>query len=194
MAPGLLHVGGMSSERTQRRHPRYPQRSPALVEVEQAKRRSRIVRGTLSDVSRDGIGLRLVLVEPLAKPGTHVVIRFWSAGKAFSVPANVIWSTQDSADKDATVGVRLALRRARPEARRAFRRWAAAMERARESPGALPGREQLECRLAALTGELEGLFRLIEGDDELDESALREVDASAERLQNAITVLQLRSR
>lgn len=152
-----------------------------------------MLRGTLSDVSRDGLGLRLVLPEPIAEPGTRVVIRFWSGQEAFSVPADIVWSTQDLADKDATVGVRLALKRARPSARRAFQRWAASMERSR-APGALPAREQLECRLAALSGELEVLFQLIQSEDALDEAALREADAAAERLQNAINVLQLRSR
>jgi hypothetical protein len=184
----------MRSQRTQqRRSPRYPQRAPALVEIEQSKRGSRILRGTLSDVSKNGLGLRLVLAEPIAEPGTHVVIRFWSEGEIFSVPADVVWSSQNGEDSDATVGVRLALKRARPEARRAFQRWAAAMERTR-APGALPPREQLECRLAALTGELEVLFKLIEGDEALDEASLREADAAAERLQNAINVLQLRNR
>lgn len=176
-----------------RRAPRYPQRAPALVEIDQERRGKRIVRGTLSDVSRNGIGLRLVLPEPVAVPGTHVVIRFWSEGEAFSVPADVVWSAQNASEQDATVGVRLALQRARPPARRAFRRWAAAMERTR-APGALPAREQLECRLAALTGELAVLFQLIQSEDALDEAALREADAAAERLQNAINVLQLRSR
>jgi hypothetical protein len=183
----------MRLNHTHRRAPRYPQRAPALVEIAYDKQGSRVVRGTLSDVSRNGMGLRLVTEEPIAAPGTHVVIRFSSGGEVFSVPADVVWSTQESGDKDATIGVRLALKRARPQARKAFQRWTAEMEKSR-SPGGLPAREQLECRLAALTGELEVLFRLVDGDDELDDAALHEADAAAERLQNAINALQLRSR
>lgn len=175
-----------------RRHPRYPCRAPALIELMGGKRGTRTIRGSLSDISRNGMGLRVVAPETLAAAGMRVLIRFWHVGKTFSIPAEIVWA-RDGSMEHATLGVRLALQRAAPKARQAFRRWAAAVERERATPGALPVREQLECRLAALTGELERLYDILEGDGALDGSALREVNSAVERLQNTITTLQLRS-
>ena len=58
----------------------------------------------------------------------------------------------------------------------------------------VPLREQLECRLAALTGALAVLLELLDNERDLDAAALRQADQSAERLQNAINVIELRSR
>ena len=175
-----------------RRHPRYPVRAPALVEVSEPGRRRRLVKASLSDVSRAGLGLRAPLTRGGVAPGTRLVVRFWIGGRAFAVPAELVWF-RPSNGENATLGVRLTLKGARPEARRAFRQWTREVERSRPAPGALPAREQLECRLAALTDSLDELIRRVADSDRLDQDALTEVDRAAERLQNAITALTLRT-
>lgn len=137
------------------------------------------------------MGLRADFTQEV-KPGVSLTIRFWTDGRAFSLPADVVW-TRESSEEHATIGVRLSLKRARPEVRRAFRDWTASVAKSRGAPGALPAREQVECRLAALIGELDALTRLLADGDALDDAALREIDVNAERLQNAITALELRA-
>lgn len=151
------------------------------------------MRGQLSDVSLAGMGIRAPIPEALVKPGVRLLIRVYSEGRAFSLPAAVVW-TREYSDDYATVGLRLSLKSARPEARKAFRTWTRQMAKARGAPGALPAREQVECRLAALMGELDGLAHLLAEGDGLDDGTLREIDAAAERLQNSINALELRAR
>lgn len=149
-----------------------------------------IVPGTVCDVSRAGVGIRADL-PPARDP--RIVVRFWAGGKSFRIPGDLVWTGGRSTDC-ATLGVRLAVRRARPTAREAFRHWTSDVARSRTGPGALPAREQVECRLAALLGELNQLLELLDGASPLDAPALAAIDAAAEELQNAITQLQLRSR
>lgn len=190
-ADEMLVMRATRNAAPKRRHPRFPVRAPALLELVHARGR-KIVRGQLSDVSEAGMGIRAELPEDVAKPGVEVTIRFYSDGRNFTVPADVVWA-REGADDHATLGVRLALKRARPEAREAFKAWTKSVAQARRTPGALPAREQVECRLAALVGELDALLTLLADGEDLDDDALREVDVSAERLQNAITALELRA-
>lgn len=147
-----------------------------------------MVRGSLCDVSRAGMGLRAKLPESVQ--GSQVLIRFRVGERSFTIPGDLVWTRQSNADH-ATVGVRLALHRARPRARASFRRWARELERSGTPAGALPAREQVECRLALLMGELDSLLGLLDGNAALDPEALKAIDTSAEGLQNAITRLRL---
>jgi hypothetical protein len=151
----------------------------------------KLVRGNLTDVSRSGMGLRVEI--PEVASGARLLIRFWTEGRSFTVPGELVWTREDATDH-ATAGVRLALHRAPNDARRAFQRWARDVERTRPAPGALPPREQVECRIAALSGSLDELLELLASERTLDERALQQVDIAAEALQNAITALELRDR
>lgn len=173
-----------------RKHPRFPVHAPATIEVPLAKGRA-VVKGSLSDLSRGGVCVRASVPSLRVAPGSEIVVRFKIEGRSFSLPGHLIW-TRSFDPAEASAGVRLDLERASAAARRAFTNWTLELERSRSGPGALPPREQLECRLAALTGSLDQLLgRLDEEGDALDGGALHDIDIAAEHLQNAITALEL---
>lgn len=155
-----------------------------------------MLRGQLRNVSRGGLCLGMRTgAERDALQGASVVVRFWADGRAFSLPATVVWCRSEESDD--LVGVKLDLRRAQGETRDAFERWAREIEETsmpEPDPQGPPISEQVECRLAALFGSVQDLVeRLADGED-LDERGLVAVDRAAEALQNACTALQLRKR
>lgn len=176
--------------RQTRKEPRYTVQTAATLEVPREKGRT-LVKADVRDLSRGGICVRAPGPVLRASEGNEIVIRFRLDGHTFSLPGRLVWARAIDAG-EACAGVRLDLRRAAVAARRIFDGWMREVELARESEGAPPPREQLECRLAALTGSLDDLLMRLANDAEpLEARALAEIDQAAEHLQNAITGLEL---